>query len=136
MALILRDKKLRMWPKIYYKVAVPEPIKNKAGKLFIEIPAYFLSAAYDLDDGSLIKGKILELKLESKVLKEFEGKEISFVLYCLAEVDHLFISKESWEEYREYGLVVPGFIISVKLEKAITKEGKEIQLYTKKDVIV
>ena len=62
------------------------------------------------------------------------GKDVEFILLSLRGLDYLFISKEDWEELREYGLVCPDFRISVKIEKAIRKDGTGVPLYTKRDV--
>jgi len=46
--------------------------------------------------------------------------------------DFLFIQKDDWEEnFREYGLVLGGFEIEIKLEEAEKVSGERIKLYTK-----
>ena len=110
----------------------PLPISDKASRFYISIDSKYLSEAYNLSDGDIVSGKIIKIFHQREELKELSNREIKFILYKLLG-DTLFILKEDWEELREYGLVT-NFIVSVRLEKAICKDGKEIPLYSKRDL--
>ena len=133
MALIADLKYTSSW-----MVGAPYKIKDEASSFYFSIPSIYLSKPYKLEVGDKIAGKILSLKdinnEEYLELVELRGKEIEFVLYPLLADDHLFIAKKDWEEnFREYGLVT-NIYLSVRLEKAVRKDGVEIPLYTKRDV--
>jgi len=107
-------------------------LRGRVSRFYIIVDPAYLSEAYELSSGDVLEGRILDLEFEGRKYDVFRGREIHFILYHLI-VDYLFITKVDWCELREYGLVKKGFIISVRLEKAI-KDGVEIPLYTKRDV--
>ena len=124
MALVIKDEYVLEW-----LGGPPYLLKDKASRFHVSVPTRYLSEAYELKDGDEIEGEILEIGDVS----ELKGAKAKFILYTIILNDCLFFSKDFWEILREYGLVKGGFRISVRLEKAI-KEGKEIPLYTKRDV--
>ena len=79
-------------------------------------------------------GKARRLCYSLRQKYELRGRDIEFILLNILNSDYLFISKKDWEELREYGLVRLGYYISVKIEKAIRKDGTEVPLYTKRDI--
>jgi len=113
----------------------PLVIKDRASRFYLEIPSIYLSQAYDLKTGDKVEGEILVVKsIEGKEYPELKGREIELIIFYYLESDYLFITKIDWEEnFREYGLVT-NFRLSVRLNKAIRKDGTEIPLYTKKDI--
>ena len=130
MALIAESKYTSPW-----SGGVPYALKDKASSFKLDIPSVKLSGPYSLKDSDIVKGKILKVEdTDRKDYPALQGKEIEFVLYSILLVDYLFISRSCWEEmFREYGLVL-AFYISVKLEKAIRKDGTEVSLYTMADL--
>lgn len=49
--------------------------------------------------------------------------------------DRLYISKKDWEsDFREYGLVSPGYKLTLRLDEVITHTGGRVKLYSKRDV--
>ena len=114
---------------------VPSSLKEKASAFKFDISSLMLSKPYSLVEGDIVKGIILKVEdADKKEYPEIIGKEIEFVIYPILLNDYLFISERDWEEkFREYGLVL-SFYLSVKLNCAITKSGKPIDLYTKADI--
>lgn len=113
------------------EIAPPE----NASKFCIEIPSKFLSVPYELRNGDKIYGEILEIKTKEEKFEELINKKITFILKKVTMIDYLFIKKKDWEEnFREYGLVVSGFTINLKLNEVEKSDGEKIKLYTKKDL--
>jgi len=130
MALIAESKYASSW-----MGGTPYSIKDKASNFKLEIPSVKLSVPYSLKEGDIVNGEILKVEdTDKKEYPALQSKEIEFVLYPLLLTDYLFISKRCWEEsFREYGLVL-AFYVSVKLEKAIMKDGTKVNLYTMADL--
>jgi len=102
-----------------------------------------LSQAYELPDGTIVTGEILEIKgggltdKEKEIVKEIEGRGIEFILWvsALGSVDWLYISKNSWLIFRDYAILPGmGFVIKVELREA-KYEGKTVPIFPKRDVI-
>jgi hypothetical protein len=131
MALIISERPIDFW-----MGGVPYWLKDVASGFNIVIPSIYLSESYGLSVGDEVKGKISSLRKGTEEYPEFKHKAITFVLYPFLAKDYLFISKKEWEEdFRECGLIIRGFSLAVRLERAIKKkEGVEIPLYTKRDV--
>ncbi len=127
MALIAESKYTSPW-----SGGVPQPLKDKASDFEFDIPSSKLSKPYSLKDGDIVKGIILKVEdIDKNEYPDFRGIEIDFIIFTLLASDYLFISKSDWEnKFREYGLVI-AFYLTVKLEKAVLKDGTEISLYTK-----
>ena len=132
MALITDSKYTSSW-----MGGAPRSIEDKASSFNLSIGSTYLSEPYDLKVGDKIEGEILAGKgVGGEEYQELKGREIEFILYPLGGFDHLFISKKDWEEnFREYGLVMDIYL-AVRLGKAVREDGRDIPLYTKKDVHV
>lgn len=117
-------------------------------RLFIRSSGYPPEGASDfyisLDDDYLrpygikvqdkLIGEILEIRSNGTIIEELRGKTITFIAGSVSGT--LFISKEDFEStFREYGLVKGGFQLKLKFTKAIV-DGNEVEIYTKRDVIV
>ena len=109
--------------------------KEKLSRYRLRVPSSYLSEPYFLEDGDMVVGEILDVQDPGgESLKELAGKKIEFYLYKMVKEDYLYITLNDWINYfREYGLVKT-FLLSVKLIKAVKKDGTEIPLYTKRDV--
>lgn len=115
----------------------PYIIRDKASSFYVSLPSTYLSEAYELTIGDELKARILSVSMDEKEYPEFRDKEITLILYPYIGLDYLFLSKKDWiEHFREYGLVGGLFYITLRIEKAITKDGAEIQIYTKRDLEV
>jgi hypothetical protein len=112
---------------------IPDIIKNEASRFYLLIHSYYLSVNYDGENGDKVLGKILNIKNGKASLKSFENNQVKFYLYKKGDFDYLYISKENWEEFRDYGLIGL-FKISVSLYALIKKDDKYISIYPKNDV--
>jgi hypothetical protein len=125
---------------IYEGIALP-PIG--AENVYINVQKQYLSRYYDLPNDTIINGEILDinrsfgdLKEEEQLLKkDLPGKEISFILKILSigTDDYIYMSKESWNNFRDYGIFPSQFKLKVRLNSA-TFDTKTIQLFPKRDV--
>lgn len=115
----------------------PHPIAGEASRYYISLPSRYLSESYELNIGDLVLGTTEELSVSAggqPMNEQLVGKSIKFVLHSSLGYDHLFISKKNWEEFRDWGLVEPGYILQVRLLTAVKKfDKKEITLYSKVD---
>lgn len=103
-----------------------------ASKFYISIPNKYLSEPYELFTDDKIIAKIIKLDYGGDVIKELENLKITLYLAVTPVYDRLYISKKDWNEnFRENGLVEPGYQITLELTDAI-KNKKTIKLYTKR----
>lgn len=102
---------------------------------YINILSEYLSEAYDLRSGDMIKGEIMEVK-QPTGFSELESRQITLVLDIRVIWDRLFISMDDWKRvFRDWGFVSPGFVLKLKLTEAIRKAtGESVTLYSKRDV--
>ena len=115
----------------------PYLIRDRASSFYVNISSAYLSEPYELTTGDELRAKILSVKIGDKEYPEFKDKEITLILYTYMGLDYLFLSKKDWiEHFREYGLVKGLLWITLKIERAIKKDGAEIPLYTKRDLEV
>jgi hypothetical protein len=115
----------------------PYLIRDRASSFYVNISSAYLSEPYELTTGDELRAKILSVKIDDKEYPEFKDKEITLILYTYMGLDYLFLSKKDWiEHFREYGLVKGLLWITLKIERAIKKDGAEIPLYTKRDLEV
>ena len=121
---------------------LPTP-PERAVRACLEVRKINLSQAYELPDGTIVTGEILEIKgggltdKEKEIVKEIEGRGIEFILWvsALGSVDWLYISKNSWLIFRDYAILPGmGFVIKVELREA-KYEGKTVPIFPKRDVI-
>ncbi|OYT62323.1 hypothetical protein B6U81_01060 [Thermoplasmatales archaeon ex4484_30] len=126
MPLIIR----REWIHKEYSKAPPD-----ASPFYVLVPQSYLSEAYSVADGDKILAKILEVKKGEEEFEELKEKEIKLIFMSGAIYDYLFISREDWEKnFREYGLVEPNFVISLKLIEILYSTGERSKIYTKRDI--
>ena len=121
---------------------LPTP-PERAVRACLEVRKINFSQAYELLDGTIVTGEILEIKgggltdKEKEIVKEIEGKGIEFILWvsALGSVDWLYISKNSWLIFRDYAILPGmGYTLKVKLTEA-KSEGKTVPIFPKRDVI-
>ena len=107
-----------------------------ASRFYFSIWTTYLSEAYDLVDGDIIKGEIISVKEKEREYPELTGKEIALILKSSIIFDELYIIKTDWDNlFREWGLVAMGYEVELKLTEATRHlTGESIKLYTKKDV--
>jgi hypothetical protein len=95
-------------------------------------PKYLSKTYYEIQKGSRIVGKVLELWVDGDKVKGLEGLEVELIYGVGLLSDELFFTPDFWNSLREFGVTV-GSVITLRLEKAIIN-GKEILLYPKRDV--
>jgi len=101
------------------------------------VPSSHLSEPYYLKFGDKVQAEILEARMGEKEFEELKGKKMELIFKSGIIYDHLFISKEDWEEnFREYGLVEAGFVISLKLNEVLYSTGERIEIFSKRDVTI
>jgi hypothetical protein len=120
-------------------ISPPEGAEN----VYLNVQKQYLSRYYDLHNNSKIDGEILDinksfgdLRDEEQLLKkEIPGKDISFILKVLSigTDDYIFIFKESWNKFKDYGIFPSQFKLKVKLNSA-SFDGETIQLFPKRDI--
>lgn len=112
-------------------------VPKNSSRFYISVPSSHLSEACELIEGDKIRGKILKVKLEKEEFPELKDKTIKLIFRKGAIYDQLFISKKDWEDnFRDYGLVKPGYWIELKLDEAVLYTGETVKLYPKRDVKV
>ena len=117
-------------------------LEDKGATVFyVVVRSEYLSSPYKLETGDTVLGTVISIgpsiwKEKTEEYSEFEGKGIHFILrrIVFGMEDWLHIKKDDWIEFREYGLVTPGYILELELKKAIKSSGEEIALYTKKGI--
>jgi hypothetical protein len=129
--------------RVLYEGIVSPP--DGAESVYLNVQKQYLSRYYDLPNNAKINGVILDinryygdLKEEEQLLKkEIPKKGISFILKILSigTDDYIFISKESWNNFKDYGIFPSQFKLKVRLDSA-TFNGETIQLFPKRDVTV
>lgn len=128
MALILKNAEVSLDEEI------PDKIKEKASRLYLLVHSDYLSEPYEIEDGEEILGKIIKVARESENFEYFKDKQIKFIFYKAGIFDYLYISKENWEDFRDFGLI-NNFNISVSLYALVKRDDKYIQIYPKRDLI-
>jgi len=121
-------------------VTAPDGAEN----IYLNVQKQYLSRYYDLPNDTKIMGEIKdinrafgELKDEEQLLKkEIPGNKITFILKLLSigTDDYIYISKESWDRFKDYGIFPSQFKLIVDLTLAKI-DGKTIQLFPKRDVM-
>lgn len=116
---------------------------ENATSLYLRILKKYLSQPYELPGGTVVKGKITEIKgiaellseKELEAMKEIIGKEVEFILGVafLGSYDYLFIAKSSWSILRDYGIIPEEFVIEVTLTE-IELNGEIVEIYPKRDI--
>ena len=109
---------------------------EKAVNIRITVPSKYLSEPYELPDNALIVGEILEiydwLGKPVKNIEELIGSEITFILRKFFNTDYLYLSRESWEILRDYGILPNEYQLKIKITTA--KFGERIiRIYPKVD---
>jgi hypothetical protein len=110
-------------------------IPQNFSALYIIVPKNRLSQIYEIPNKSIVTGVILNISPLSNGLKELLNKEIKFILGSdwAGDDDLLFISKESWEQLRDYGILPKQCTLKIKLTK-VTFGGATTELYPKRDI--
>ena len=126
MALILESERIRSW-------ASPPPPGAIGGYIFVN--KNILAIPYELKAGTEVEAEISELcDSGGDTIKELTSKKIKFILANgSSSRDFLFISKESWEEIRDYGVILDNSYISLKIIKTSLK-GNEVLIYPKRNI--
>jgi len=128
MALIVRDAVVRK----AISTLLPD-----ASAFYVIVPSKYLSEPYELSTGDRIRGRVLKAECGGEELPVLKDREIEFVLEVGMICDTLYVCREDWiEHFREYGLVEGGYVLELRLEKAITIAGEEVALYSKRDLVV
>lgn len=127
MPLILTDETMHSWS----SSGIPE--EAIGGYIFVN--KNLLSIPYAVGSGTKIEASILKLTdSKSKNIPELESEKIIFIFVKgSGSRDFLFISNESWTILRDYGIILDGTYISIKIEKII-KGTEETLIYPKRDV--
>ena len=121
---------------IYVSDAPPSTIADEACYVFITVQSRWLSKPYELSDGDIISGEIIEVRYKGEALEGLSGAPASFVLWKLVETDHLYIHKNTWPVLRDHGVVYEGHVMVVRLDRAIRASGEEVLLYPKREIKV
>ena len=121
---------------IYISDAPPSSIADEARYVFITVPSRWLSKPYELSDGDIISGEIVEVHYKGEELEGLSGVPASFVLWTVARADHLYIHKSTWPLLRDHGVVYEGHVMVVRLNRAMRASGQEVQLYPKREIKV
>ena len=99
----------------------------------LEIDSDYLRR-YDIGEGDILYGHIEKIKVGTKEIEELADENVEFVVLGIGGL--ISISEKSYKKkLREYGLVKAGFQMSIIFDKAKTKEGKEVEMYPKRDVV-
>lgn len=106
-----------------------------ASRFYIMVPSFYLSEAYGVMSGDRVFGKIIKIENVDFDTSELEGKPIELIFRKGTVYDHLYISKKDWDEnFREFGLVEPGYRIEIRLDEVLLHTGERVKLYSKRDV--
>lgn len=109
-----------------------------ASKYYVAVGMDYLSEPYHLDDGSKVVGEILKCTRGTEEFPQLVGVRIKLILKKREIIDHLFISREDWDNhFREWGLVQSGYELVLRLISIVNERGSITQrLYQKRDVSV
>ena len=122
------------------ELGVRKPEKAAPTSLGFLAPPYVLSKPYSLAEGDELIGRIVELyelreglPYVDEALKELWGADVRLVLRPLLSGDYLFLSEETWEMLRDYGVVVPGrYVFKLEIYKAVRETGEEVEIYPRR----
>ena len=114
----------------------PASISEKASYVFIRVPSRWLSKPYELEDGDVISGQILEIRYGDEKLEGLSNTAISFVLWPVGGVDFLYVHKDSWPLLRDHGIVYEGHFMEVKLDTVFKPSGECVKLYPARELRV
>ena len=111
-------------------------VHAQASHFYINVASIYISVAYDLMSGDEIMGKIIRVTRGEEDYPDLIGKDITLILDKSIIFDRLYISKADWDTlFREWGLVISGYQIELRLTDAVRHvTGESIGLYTKKDI--
>ncbi len=109
---------------------IPPPAN--AVNLRVSILSRCLSERYGLPDGAVLIGEICDIldwfgkPIES--LRELIGFETKLILKKFFDYDCLYISKESWQHLKKYGITSDVCVVELKIKQALVGE-KIIEIY-------
>ncbi|MCK4475285.1 MAG: hypothetical protein KAU16_00990 [Methanophagales archaeon] len=123
---------------------LPTPPEG-AVRACLEVRKSNLSEPYELLDGTVVVGEILEIKKfigqltheEAEIIeRELMSKKIEFILWVptLGSVDWLYLTKKSWLIFRDCAILPEDYTIKVKLTEAKYNE-ETVEIFPKRDVI-
>jgi len=114
----------------------PAALEERACYILIRLPSRWLSKPYELEEGDVALGKILEVRYGNEKLEELSGTPISFVLSRVGNTDILYVHKDSWPKLRDYGVVHEGYFMEVELDAVVKPSGERIELYPMRELRV
>ena len=107
------------------------PFTDEASSFYLQITSDLLSEPYELSDGDMVRGEILELIDLGLSRSDYKGMPVTLILRKSVGFDNLYISKKEWQtNFRDHGLVRPTYQLNLALREAISKVQKRtIKLY-------
>ena len=118
-------------------------IQGLSNQYFV-VPKKYLSMPFKLTQWNKISGVILEINTQRDLDQEDryilnQLKDYSIILYLNIQFfgtnDLLYLSDESWNHIRDYGILPNEFYFTIFLRE-IQKDDESILIYPKRDVTV
>ena len=123
---------------VWSPIVFSEPPKEleMACYALIRLPSRWLSKPYELAEGDVILGRILEVRYGDEKIEGLSGAPISFVLSRIGSTDVLYVHRDSWPRLRDHGVVHEGHFMEVELDAVVRPSGERIELYPKRGLRV
>lgn len=107
---------------------------SRVSKFRISVGKNILSTPYELGEDAEVYGIIKKVYERDFAVPNIPEIPVTFILKSANfALDSLYISKESWEKIRDYGILADKNEIIILITHAI-KDGKKIEIYPNRDV--
>jgi hypothetical protein len=110
---------------------------------YLAVPKNYLSLPFNITRGQYVDATILEIvhfpdfptSQKTAMEKELIGSKVRFLLTVsqVGSEDLLFFDSSSWAKLRDYGIILTDYLIKIRIID-IVQDGKEIEVYPKRDV--